>query len=95
MAVRECEQLFSMAVQQKLKRKIIAKIFVKVTRNDELLVVINRQDNDDELEFKLFISNFSEKCLNGLTSDFVVYEVMRGYKQFLIGMMEEKYFYQD
>ena len=95
MAVRECEQLFSMAVQQKLKRKIIAKIFVKVTRNDELLVVIRRQDGDDEIEFKLFISNFSEKCLDGLTSDFVVYEVMRGYKQFLIGMMEEKYFYQD
>lgn len=95
MAVRECEQLFSMAVQQKLKRKIIAKIFVKVTLNDELLVVIRREDDNEELEFKLFISNFSEKCLNGLTSDYVVYDVMSKYKQFLMGLMEEKYFYQD
>lgn len=90
--LRECEQLFSMAVQQKLKRKIIGKIFVKVTQNDELLVLIERED---ELKFKLFIENFSEKCINGLTSDYIAYEIMKQYREFLIGRMNEKYFYQD
>ena len=92
MIVRECEQLFSMAVQQKLKRQIIAKIFVKVIWSDELLVVITRED---ELEFKLSIGNISEKIINGLTSDYMAYQILRQYREFLIERMEDKYFYQD
>lgn len=92
MTVRECEQLFSMAVQQKLKRKIVAKIFVTVRWNDELLVIIERED---ELKFRLSIGNFSEKLINGLTSDYMAYEIFKQYREFLIERMENKYFYQD
>lgn len=92
MIVREYEQLFSMAVQQKLKKRIIAKIFVKVTWNDELLVIIERED---ELKFKLSIGNITEKIVNGLTSDYMAYQIFKQYREFLIERMENKYFYQD
>jgi low affinity Fe/Cu permease len=90
--MKEYEELFSMALQQKLKKRIIAKIFVKITRNDEILVTIEREDED---KFKMFIENFSDKFINGLNSEYVAYEVIKAYREFLIAKMDEKYFYQD
>ena len=48
----ESEYLFSTTLQQKLKPRIIGNIFVKVTRNNELLVVISK---DGEELFKHFL----------------------------------------
>ena len=90
--MQEYEICFSRALHQKLKRKIIGKIFVKITMNDEILVVIEREN---EMQFKLFISDFTRKLINGLTSDYVAYEVLKEYKKFIIAKTNEKYFYQD
>lgn len=90
--MQEYEICFSRALHQKLKKKIIGKIFVKITMNDEILVVIER---DNEMQFKLFISDFTIKLINGLTSDYVAYEVLKEYKKFIIAKTNEKYFYQD
>ena len=91
----ELNELFTMGLQQKLKRKVIGKVFVKVTRNDKLLVKIERDDSDGKLEFKMFVDNFSERIVNGWTTDYASYEVLNEYRQFLIEIMNEKYFYQD
>ena len=93
--MREYEKLFSDALWKKLKCKIIGKIFVKVTRNDELLVVITREDELEELEFKTFVPDFSDKLVNGLTTDYVAYEVIKEYRKFIMERMNERYFYQD
>ena len=90
--MQEYEICFSRALHQKLKRKIIGKIFVKITMNDEILVVIEREN---EMQFKLFISDFTRKLINGLTSDYVAYEVLKEYKKFIIAKTNEKYFYHD
>lgn len=84
------KKLFAMNLQQKLKTKIIGKIFVKVIQDDKLYVQIER---DAGQTFKLFLDNFSERILNGWSTDYAVYEVMSEYRKFVIGIMEERYFY--
>ena len=82
----EYEYLFSTTLQRKLKPRIIGNIFVKVTRNNELLVVISK---DGEELFKHFYENFSEKILNGYTTDYAVYEIVRDYRKCIL----ENFFY--
>lgn len=93
--MQDYEYLFSMTLQQKLKSKIIGKIYVKVTQNDELLTIIRREDDDEDMEFKLFLGHFSERLINGWTTEYAAYEVMRAYKDFITKRMSERYFYQD
>ena len=90
--MKEYEQYFSMTLQQKLKKRIIGKIFVKITMKDEILVMIERED---EWKFRMFISDFSDKLLNGLSTDYVAHEVLKEYKTFIIDRMNEKYFYDS
>lgn len=77
--------IFSCILHEKLKEKVEGKVFVKVTRNDELLVIIQSYG---DIEYKTFISNFSEKILNGWGAEYAVYEIMREYKKFIM----KKYF---
>ncbi len=84
------KQLFSMTLQQKLKYRIKGNIYVKVTLDDALLVVISQEG---ETIFKKFINNISDKIQNGLTTDYCVYEVMKEYRQVVIDIAVERYFY--
>lgn len=84
--MKEYEYLFSTNLHAKLKEKIVGKIFVKVTYNDELLIKINSYGN---LECTIHIGNFSERILNGWSTDYAVYEVIKQYREFL----NKKFFY--
>lgn len=80
----ECKKCFAIAVHQKLKDRVHGRVFVKVTYNDELYI---RIENDDT-EFKTYVSNFAERIFNGWTSDFAVYEVLKQYR----AAINERYF---
>lgn len=84
------KQLFSMTLQQKLKYRIKGNIYVKVTLDDALLVVISQ---NGETIFKKFIDNISDKIRNGLTTDYCAYEVVKEYREVVIEMTMEQYFY--
>ena len=86
----EYEQYFAMTLQQKLKKRVIGKIYVKITMNDEILVLIERED---ELKFRMFISNFTRKVIDGLSTDYVARMVIKEYREFIMARMNEKYFY--
>ena len=90
--MKEHEQYFAMTLQQKLKKRVIGRVFVKITYNDEILVVIRYSDDE---EFKIFIPNFTDKLINGLSTDYVAYEVLNEYRKCLIERMNSRYFYQD
>lgn len=79
------EYLFTTTLHQKLREKIVGKIFVKVTRNDELFVKIESYGG---LEYRFYRSNFSESIVNGYTTDFAAYEVVTEFKKFIMN----KYF---
>lgn len=79
------EYLFTTTLHQKLREKIVGKIFVKVTRNDELFAKIESYGG---LEYRFYRSNFSESLLNGYTTDFAAYEVVTEFKRFIMN----KYF---
>lgn len=83
--IRDCEYLFETTLHQKLKGKVVGKVFVKVTRNDELLVKIESYGN---LKFSLTFDNFSERIINGWSTDYAEYEILKQYKSFILG----KYF---
>lgn len=88
----EYERLFAESVQKKLKSKIIGRIFVCVTYNDKLLVKIYR---DDEVIFQSLEPNFARRLQNGLTSNDVVWDILKQYKRFVHEKIEKEYFYQD
>lgn len=86
------EYLFALTVQKKLKCRIKGKIFVVVGYGYELIIKITNEDNQT---FETSIGDFTNKFLNDLTTNFVVYTVMREYKKFIFDELEKKYFFQD
>ena len=89
----EYERLFAMNLQQKLKKRIVGNIYVKITRNDEILVIIEKEE--DGIEYKIFSGNFAERMKNGLSTDYAAYEILQQYRSYIQGIMEERYFYND
>lgn len=75
------EYLFANILHAKLKEKIIGKIFVAVTRENALLVKI---ESFGGLSFSTTIENFSDKILNGYSTEYATYEIVGQYKKFVI-----------
>ena len=75
------EYIFATNLHQKLKEKIVGAVFVKVTRNDELFINIKSYGG---IDYKAFISNFSDKLLNGWTTDYAMYEIVKEYRAFVL-----------
>ena len=86
------EQLFAMELQKRLKNQIVGRIYVEVNRHDQLFVKIVRDDDMDK--FELHLDNFSERMLNGWSTAYASYEVIQKYREFIMDIMEKKYFYQ-
>lgn len=77
--------LFSMNLHAKLKEHIVGKVFVKVTGGDELYVKIQNMGN---LQYEALMPNFSERLINGLTTDYAAYQIIDMYKSYIL----KKYF---
>lgn len=75
------EYLFSMNLQAKLKGKIQGAIYVKVNKNDSLVIKVTRRDGNN---FDMSFTDFANRMLNGLTTDYAAYEVVQKYKKFVM-----------
>ena len=75
------EYLFETNLHARLKEKIIGKIFVKVTRDDALLVKI---ESFGGLNFSTTIDGFSDRILNGYSTEYAAYEIVSQYRKFVI-----------
>lgn len=76
------EYLFAMTLlHAKLKEKIVGRIFVTVTQDDELYVKI---ESFGGLTFNWKIEDFSIRIRNGYSSDYAAYEVIQQYKRYII-----------
>ena len=75
------EYLFSTNLHAKLKERIQGGIYVKVNDNDSLVVKIMRNDGNN---FDVSFTDFSNKFLNGFTTDYAAYEVQRKYRDFVM-----------
>lgn len=74
------EYLFATTLHAKLKEKIIGKIYVAVTRENALLVKI---ESFGGLSYSTAIDNFSDKILNGYSTDYAAYEIVNQYRKFI------------
>lgn len=74
------EYLFSMNLRQKLRERVIGKIYCKVNEENELYIKI---ESLGDLKFSMTINNFSERILNGYSTEYAVYEVMSKYEKFV------------
>lgn len=79
--VTDYEYLFSMNLQAKLKEKIQGAIYVKVDMDDNLIVKITRRDKNN---FEMSISNFSDRMLNGFTTEYAAYHIRKEYRDFVM-----------
>lgn len=75
------EYLFTTNLHSKLKGTIKGSIFVKVNENDSLIVEIKRRDGNN---FGVSFTDFSNRIVNGFTTEYAVYEVVRKYKKFVM-----------
>ena len=74
--------LFTTSLHTKLKEKITGKIFVIVTKEEDALFV--RIESYGDITYKYYLDNFSDRILNGLSSDYVAYEVVKDFKGFIL-----------
>lgn len=79
--VTDYEYLFSMDLQAKLKEKIQGAIYVKVNENDSLVIKVTRRDGNN---FDMSFTDFANRMLNGLITDYAAYEVVQKYKKFVM-----------
>lgn len=79
--VTDYEYLFSMNLQAKLKERIQGAIYVKVNENDSLVIRITRRDENN---FDMSFTDFANRMLNGLTTDYAAYEVTKKYREFVM-----------
>ena len=92
MSMNEYEQNFTTILHQKLKTKIKGKIYTEVNWHDEIYVKVI---NMDDIKYEHRITNFSERFLNGWSTDYAAYEIVKDYKRFIFEEMEKKYFYNE
>lgn len=67
--------------EDKLKEKIQGAIYVKVNENDSLVIKITRRDENN---FDMSFTDFSNKFLNGFSTDYAAYEVQKKYQKFVM-----------
>lgn len=80
--MQDYEYMFAMNVHEKLKEKVNARVFCKITPEDELYIEI--EERDSGIGYYCAIPDFSHKILNGYTSDYAVYEIVKYYKNYII-----------
>ena len=74
------EHIFATELHKKLKHRIKGKIYVCITKYNELSVKINNLN----LEYEYLSENkFSDMVLNGYSTDDAMWEVMQDYQQFV------------
>lgn len=74
------EYIFATELHKKLKPRIKGKIYVCITKHNELSVKINNLD----LSYEYLSENrFSDMILNGYSTDDAMWEVMQDYQQFV------------
>lgn len=84
--VNNYKGIFSKNLHQKLKEKIVGKIYVRILDDDRLCV---RIDGYAGLSFGYYYENISDQILHGLTTDYMVYVITQAYKKDVI----RKHFY--
>ena len=82
--MQDYEYLFAMNVQQRLKDMVKARVFCKINPDDELYVEI--EERDSGIGYYCVIPAFSQKILNGYTSEYAAYEVVKSYKNYIMKM---------
>lgn len=83
----ELDVIFSRELHKKLKERIKGKVFCKVF-DDELYIRIDM----DDLYFETSYDNFATRVCYGLSTDYVLYEVIEKYERFLINRVRKYYF---
>lgn len=66
--------------RRNLKRKF-RELYVKVNENDSLVIKVTRRDGNN---FDMSFTDFANRMLNGLTTDYAAYEVVQKYKKFVM-----------
>ena len=78
--MQDYEYLFSKELHRRLKEKVKGKVWVKIYQN-ELHVTI--KIFECELKYEFVEEDLSNKILNGLSSDYAVYTIMKDYHKFV------------
>lgn len=79
--MRDYEYLFATILQQRLKEKIIGKVFVRIS-NDALYIKVERWE--EGVMYEQTVDDIATKIRNGLTIEYIAYEILREYKTSLL-----------
>ena len=79
--MRDYEFIFAKQLQMKLWNEVHASVKTWVV-DDELHIGIRNEEHN--IEFEYLMLDFAERLLHGLSTDYVVYEVKKRYKAFVL-----------
>lgn len=87
--MEEFRTLFIDLVHEKLKEKIVGRVWVTIDPDDELIIEIK---NYDDFTFRASVGNLSTMVCYGVSSDAIVDKVVGKYKAGLFKWIEHLYF---
>ena len=85
--LKDYEYEFCVALHKKLKEKVKGKIFTTIN-DDKLLVDITME----KLQFHMEFDNFTQRLSEGFSTDAVVVDVIKAYREYLNQHMNSIYF---
>lgn len=79
--MKDYEYLFVTLLHQKLKDQIVGRVYVTITPKNELFVEII---SFGDLKWNMYFGRFSERILNGWSTDYAAYEIIKEFKGFIM-----------
>ena len=79
--MRDYEFIFAKQLQEKLISKINGTVKTWITGD---VLYVSCRNTEYNLTFELAVERFAERMLNGLTTDYLVYEFMTEFKHYIL-----------
>lgn len=86
--MNEYEIVFTKKLYNKIKDRVYGHVYCGVKDNTLRIDITTR----DDLGFTMWVDDFANRILSGLTTDYVLYEFLRKYRAYLVSEITCDYF---
>lgn len=86
--MNEYEIVFTKNLYNKIKDRVYDHVYCGVKDNTLRIDITTR----DDLGFTMWVDDFANRILSGLTTDYVLYEFLRKYRAYLVSEITCDYF---
>lgn len=82
-------KVFAAALHERLKEQIVAHIYVTYDENDQIYINIKSYD---DVDYRMRITELSEKVVRGYSSEYACYEIVKDFRKYINEKFVTRYF---